>query len=263
MSYFKDRVSRRIGLRVEWVTALVVAGVVGWVALANLPPFNWLLAASEDLKQRWERPAERPPIPHAELLALSELATRANVPFETATERLDGAGITGHARDLIVEELAKANRVSAQRIYEVILDEGGARGRGQGRGASAGGGGGGGGAGSGRGGGGGSGAGWKTLEQFCADEGLAPAEVRARLEAKGIQFGNNQTLREIAVANGYDRPFELIYDHEIQLDLRFRMKSLMGAGLGRLPMNRFKARGTRSGFCCACSSSSRTAAGSI
>ena len=197
VSYFKDRVSRRLGLRVEWVTALLVAGAVGWAALAGLPPFNWLLAASENLKQRWEQPAGRAPLPHAELLALSELAARADVPIETATVRLNRAGITGHSPDTIVEELAKANRVSAQRIYEVILDEGGGRGRGQGRGAGAGGGGGG-------------GVGWKTLEQFCADEGLAPAEVRARLEAKGIRVGNNQTLREVAVANGYDRPFELI-----------------------------------------------------
>ena len=57
--------------------------------------------------------------------------------------------------------------------------------------------------------------------------------------------------------------FNMSYDREIQLDLKFWMKFLMGAGLGRLPMNRFKALGTLSGFCCAFWSSSRTVAGSI
>jgi uncharacterized membrane protein YgcG len=205
LSYFKDRVSRRVGLRVEWVTAVVVAGAVGWAGLADLPPFKWLLAASENLKQRWEQPASRAPIPHAELLALSELAARANVPLETATDRLNRAGIKGHAPDIVVEELSRANSVSAQRVYEVILGQGGGPGRGAGRGGGGGPGGGGGG-----GGGHGGGLGWKTLEQFCADEGLAPAEVLDRLKAKDIKVEGKQTLREIAVANGYDRPFELI-----------------------------------------------------
>jgi len=39
------------------------------------------------------------------------------------------------------------------------------------------------------------------------------------------------------------------YDNEIRLDLRFSMKFLMGVGVGREAINRFKARGVFSGFC--------------
>ena len=40
-----------------------------------------------------------------------------------------------------------------------------------------------------------------------------------------------------------------LYDPEIRLDLRFWMKFLKRAGLGRVPINRFNTRGTLSGFC--------------
>jgi hypothetical protein len=215
VSYFKDRVTRRVGLRLEWVTALAVAGLVGWSAVAALPPFGWLLAAGESLKQSWDRPAERAPIPHAELLTLAELAAKAGVDWTTATGRLDQAGLRGVSAEIIVESLAQTNRLPAQRIYELLqgtATAGGRAGTG-GRGAEAGPGrgpGGGNGPGAGGGAGHGGGLGWKTLEQVCADEGLVLAEVQERLKARGITAKPGQTLREIAVGNGFDRPFELV-----------------------------------------------------
>ena len=55
----------------------------------------------------------------------------------------------------------------------------------------------------------------------------------------------------------------LHYDNESRLDSSFWTRFLMGSGPARLPMKRFRARGTLSGFCCAFCSSSRTEAGSI
>jgi hypothetical protein len=206
VSYFKDRVTRRVGLRPEWLAALVVAVAIGWGTLAGSAPFSWLLAASENLKQSWDRTAERAPIPHAELLALSELASKAGVELAVATERLDKAGIKGHSPEIVVEQLAKANNIPAQRIYEIIQGQLAAAGRGAGgrggEGASRGGGVGAGGH--------GGGLGWKTIEQMCAEEGLVVADVLARLKARGLKAEANQTLREIAVGNGFERPFELV-----------------------------------------------------
>ena len=209
VSYFKSRLTRRIGWRPEWASALVLTAVVGWAALADWPPFGWLLAASENLKQSWDEPARRAPIPHAELLALRELAAQAQVDLTTATERLNQAGLRGVAPEAKVEDLATANQLSAERVYDLVLGQPAEPGRGAGRrgeGGLRGGGGGGGGGGAGHGGG----LGWKTLEQMCREENLVPEEVLARLKARGVQAERQQTLREIATANGYDRPFELV-----------------------------------------------------
>ena len=125
----------------------------------------------------------------------------------TATNRLAAKGITNVTADIVVQELANKNARSAQQIYQAILADptrGGAgvgqgHGQGQGRGGLGGGGGGAGG-----------GPGRKTLTQFCAEEGIELKDALARLQAKGLKASADLTMREIAVNNGYSRPFELM-----------------------------------------------------
>ena len=65
----------------------------------------------------------------------------------------------------------------------------------------------------GRGGGGsepGGGPGRKKLTESCADEGIDLQTALKRLDAKGIKASINLTMREIAVNNGYERPYELL-----------------------------------------------------
>lgn len=203
LGYFKDRLTRRIGFRWEWVAALAVFGIVWGGTQAGWPPFSSLLAFNEEVKRSWEEPGTRAPLPHAELLSLAELSQKAGVEITTAVSRLAAEGITGATPDAIIEQLAQANRVSAQRIYQVVQAE---TGRGRGHGA----GGGGGGRGAGGGAGPGGGAGQKTLADFCGGEGIDLANALERLQAKGIQASAGLTLREIAAQNGYERPYELM-----------------------------------------------------
>ncbi len=118
-----------------------------------------------------------------------------------------------------MQDLAQTNQVSAQRLYEIIQGQrGGGRGAGgQGSGKAGESGaqaekGAGHGPGGGRGGGGGPGGGpgWQTLAQYCSSKGIALTNATARFQAKGIKFTADQTLREIALGNGYDRPYEII-----------------------------------------------------
>ena len=170
------------------------------------------------VKKSWEDARTAAPLPHAELLSLKELASQAKVPYETAVERLEARGFKGIRPEAIVQDLAQTNQVSAQRVYEIIQGQ-----RGGGRG--------GGGHGFGKAGESGAqaekgaatgrvaaaavaaaaaGAGWQTLAQYCSSKGIALTNATARLQAKGIKFTADQTLREIALGNGYDRPYEII-----------------------------------------------------
>ena len=206
VSYFKDRLTRRVGFRWEWLVALAICGGVYAGTRADVPPFSTLLAFSERVKESWDQPRGRAPIPHAELLTLAELAQKAEVAMTAVTNRLQAKGITGISPEIVVQALADNNHRSAQQIYEMILAEPTQReagkGKGQGKGQGGGGGGGGGGA--------GGGPGWKSLTQFCADEGMDLKDALARLQAKGIKATPDQTLREIAVNAGYSRPYELL-----------------------------------------------------
>jgi hypothetical protein len=55
----------------------------------------------------------------------------------------------------------------------------------------------------------GGGIGWKTLTQFCADEGLSLEEVQAQLTRRNIKFDDTMTLRDIASSNG-QTPYDLV-----------------------------------------------------
>jgi hypothetical protein len=209
LSYFRTRWGEASGLRFEWVAALVL--VVGFYVgtRANWPPFTTLIAYSNSIRESWETPRQRAPIPHAELLTLQELANQASVNMSTVSSRLEAKGIKGFTTNTIVQELANQSGLSAQQLYGIMtaapaepavavgasMTRSGEPGHGLGRGGRSGPGG---------------GPGRKKLTEFCADEGIDLQTALKRLEAKGIKASAELTMREIAVNNGYERPYELL-----------------------------------------------------
>ena len=190
LSYLKNRATRTLGYRAEWAVAAALCAAVFAGIRAGVPPFSSLLAWNEAFKESWDRPAERAPIPHAELLTLAALAQKAGVDPAAANARLAAKGVAGFAPETVVRDLAARANLSAQQVYDIIMTAPSAAG--EPRAGQAGG-----------------GLGWKTLAQFCADEGLDLAAARARLGAQGLRFEDTQTLRELAVANR-QKPYELV-----------------------------------------------------
>jgi len=190
VSYFKNRAARRIGFRPEWAVAALVTVVVFGGTRAGLPPFSTLLAWNETFKESWEAGTQRAPIPHAELLSLAALAEKGGVDLATATTRLTAKGITGFTGETIVQKIADGAKIPARELYDIILTAPkGTGGHVEGKA--------------------GGGLGWKTLTQFCVDEGLAIETVRAQLTAKKIKFDDSMTLRDIASGNGL-KPYDLV-----------------------------------------------------
>jgi len=192
VSYLKNRVNRSLGFRSEWAVALGMCVLVFTGTRAGIPPFSSLLAWNEAFKESWDRPAERAPIPHAELLTLSALAEKGGVDLATATARLTEKGVTGFTGETVVRDIAARANVSAQQIYDFILaapklDPAGSHAEGKA----------------------GGGLGWKSLAQFCADEGIDLATATARLDKAGVKVTATRTLRELA-ADGGKKPYELV-----------------------------------------------------
>jgi len=209
LNYFKDRLTRQLSFRKEWAAAVLICAGIFAGTCGGVAPFSSLMAFNERVKESWEKPAERAPIPHAELLTLSELAANAGVDLTTASNRLGSQGVKGFAAEMVLQKLADDNHRSAQELYQILIaaprsakessESGVHKGVGYG-----------GGYGGGKGGGKGGGPGRKTLSDYCAEEGLDLKDALARLQAKGIKAAADLTLREIAVNNGYSRPYELL-----------------------------------------------------
>lgn len=144
VSYFKNRTTRRLGLRLEWVAAFLVSGLVGWATMVNLAPFSWLMSLRHTTRWGWAEPqAMENPAPEAAWDA---------GPDQSGT----GNGL--------------------------------------------------------RSGGVGPGPGWgrMTLQQVCAEQNLEVSQVLAQLRKAGVRARPGQTLREIAAANGFERPRDVL-----------------------------------------------------
>lgn len=204
LNYFKGRITRRMAFRPEWVGAVILCIGVFIGTKSGLVPFATLLAFNEQVKNSWEDTRTSAPIPHAELLTLGALAEQVKVPYETAAERLQNQGFGNLAPDKVIADIARSFSVSPQRIYEVISGSAGhgrgfQEGKGSGQGNSPG-----------SHGGSYSGVGRQTLADYCANKGIDLQQALARLEEAKIKVSAEQTLREIALANGYDRPYKVL-----------------------------------------------------
>ena len=191
LNYFRNRTSRRFGWRWEWTGALLLCTIVFFGAVRDWTPFSQLLAWQESVKQSWDDPAVRAPVPHAELFTLQELAAEADVDLELASRRLREAGAVDFTELTRIETIAQSMQISAQKVYEIIAPSSpGASQTHPGRA--------------------GRGLGWMTLEAYCAEQGLDTSDALAALREQGWTAEPSQTLREIAVNNGLDRPYALI-----------------------------------------------------
>lgn len=218
VGYFKSKTTKAFALRAEWAAALVVCAIVFVGTLGDIRPFSSLLQWNENIKHNWDSPRQRPPIPHAELLSLTELARQVpDVDLETMLKNLKAQGIEVESADIILGKLADAYNMTPARLYDIALGRI-EPGRGYGRGGQgaeseelAGGGH--------REGRPGRGFGRLTLKQYCEQMGLDVSTAVKKLQDVGIEAGPDMTIRGIADSAG-KHPSEIRAIIEPQSELK-------------------------------------------
>ncbi len=192
LSYFRSKIRKAFAWRTEWVAALLVCGLVGWGTLAEAGPFSALLTWNEAIKHSWETPVDQAPIPHAELLTLSELAQKTEgLELESMVQNLQVAGIEVPSPDVILGDLAQKAGMTPMQLYALATGQdrmprpGGGRGANRQSQQQ-----------------GGYGIGRLTLRQYCQQQNLDLDQAVQRLREKGFQPTPDMTLRDIAVSGG-------------------------------------------------------------
>lgn len=203
VNYFASRIHSARRLRYEWIGALVLCGIAAWGSLRPFTPFSSLLRLNTTLKNSWDSQAgQQPPVPHAELLTITQLATQANIPVDTILANLKSAGIEVGPED-IFGTIADQAGYSPEQLFAIAAGQPETQRRGQRRG------GGGGQAEDGGGGGaGGGGFGQQTLRQLCQESNLDMDTALERLRQAGIKASADQTIRQVADDNNI-RPGEI------------------------------------------------------
>lgn len=222
LSYFRNRVSRTLFLRSEWIVVFILCGLLFWGTLAEVSPFDQIIVLREKAKLIWDNASQQAPIPHAELLTLAQVAEASKREVADLRANLDARQIQADWDTELFGGVAERYGMTPMELYGIAMGrtgQGRGPGGGQGRqstdgetraGFGQGGRGTGGSGGSGAGGGGaGGGYGRMTLQDICTAEKLEIQTALDRLAKAGIMAKPDQTLRQIAEISGL-RPSEII-----------------------------------------------------
>jgi magnesium-transporting ATPase (P-type) len=177
LSYLKGKTQTGINKKRELylssaLTLLFFLGIV-----YSVPPFKYVMDFGEYLTASWEKVEEKAPIPHAELLTLTELTEQLNLSsVDELTRKLTLHKIKFENTEQTLEEIAKLNETTPLEIYNQITKKSGTQEQG-------------------------SGIGRKTIEIFAEEVGKTPDEVMKILQENGIKAEKGQTLREIGEKN--------------------------------------------------------------
>jgi hypothetical protein len=193
VTYFAAKLQTARKFRSEWLVAAALCGLFVWGSLRPFVPFSNLLDLGTRFKYRTVSLEEKPPIPHAELLTIAELAKQAGMETETVLLRLQSHQIEAESSDIFGEVAEKAG-LSPSALYTIAQGKAGSSrsetGGRQQRGGQ------------------GGGFGQQTLARLCEQMNLSPEEAIARLNAAGIEAAADDTVRRIAENNGV-RPSEI------------------------------------------------------
>lgn len=177
-NFIWSKVRKALNLKWELITAGLLCLFLFLGALWNIPPFSSTMDLGEHFKQSWEEAKVEVPIAHAELLSLQEFAEKIKVPVDQILHALKSRGYKVKNVQQILGDVAKENRTSPDKLYEVIKSEGvkpavpgTIEGTGMGK---------------------------KTLNAICSEKGLSLEKVLARLEQKGIKANPNDKLKDVA-----------------------------------------------------------------
>jgi transcriptional regulator with XRE-family HTH domain len=109
--------------RVELAASLGVFLLVLFGTWVEIQPFSSVMAVGHTIKEMWEPEEGAAPMPHTELLSLTEVAKRLQVSSEDAVKKLEAEGVTVRDPEATLQEIARENGSSPREIYSYLTDE--------------------------------------------------------------------------------------------------------------------------------------------
>lgn len=189
VSYFKEKTRKQFALRLEWAASLILCVIVFIATINHAPPFESVLAWQESIKNSYNQMPSLPPVPHAELLTLDELAQQVpGVDTAILKANLEAQGILLNSQEETVGELADRYNKIPSEIFTLAV--GNTRSGQNNQGA------------------GGQGFGQMTLQDYCKQINMDTAIALDKLDQAGFKASADMTMRDIAMSAG-KHPSEL------------------------------------------------------
>jgi len=185
IGYIKKKLQQGINKKRELIWSSILIVVLTVFTVAEIPPFSTVMDWGEDLSNSWSNEQTEPPIPHAELMTLEELAKAVNLPLGQILQNLQNSGIKIENNSVIVKDIADKYNITPQELFEKMnlqnkskdsLDHNIGSGVG-------------------------SGYGMKTVAEICEVFGVEIQKGLDRLTEEGIEAKAGDKIKDIAIEN--------------------------------------------------------------
>lgn len=123
INYFKNSITKKFTVKMEWIAAAVLCIAIFMGTLAAIPPFSSIMALNSHYKFGWEKPSQRAPIPHAETLTLADLAKKVDLDLDMMIANLKKAEMGPARPETVINQLANKYKMTPMQVYRIATGE--------------------------------------------------------------------------------------------------------------------------------------------
>ncbi len=180
LCYLKSKTNEGLKSPVELLTIIILSAFFGLGTYYGIQPFTAVIKFGDAISDSWERQEKQAPVPHAELMTLTQLAEQPGLggDSEALIKKLEKAGLKGAARNKTLAEIATMNGKTAEEVYECIAPPKTEKHKIQWQGF-----------------------GKKTLQEIADEGGVSSISLQLALRQKGIEAKPGSPLKTIAENN--------------------------------------------------------------
>jgi hypothetical protein len=124
ISYLKNRAKKVKVFTPEFNTALVITLAFAIGTYFLVPPFGWVMALNDHLKETGAAKYGEPPYGHAELSSLKTFTRKLNLDLGQSMTQIKNAGYRLENEMQTLAQIAQQNGVPPQKIYEAMRSAG-------------------------------------------------------------------------------------------------------------------------------------------
>jgi Domain of unknown function (DUF4405) len=178
--YLKSKTTEGLKSPGELLTIIILSALFGVGTYYGIQPFSAIIKFGNAISDSWERQEKQAPVPHAELMTLTELAEQPSLGGDPAAlkSKLEKAGLKVTSLDQTLAEIATSNGKTAEQVYEFIAPAKTEGHKLQGHGF-----------------------GKKTLQDIADEAGVSATSLQLALRQKGIESKIDTPLKSIAEKN--------------------------------------------------------------
>jgi len=182
-SYIKSKTTQGIKSPAELVSILLLSLFFGIGTFYGTQPFTAIIEFGNRISGSWERKEGQAPVPHAELMSLTQLSQQPGLGGdpEALKIKLEKSGLKVVSVNESLAEIAEKNGMAAEKVYSILApaERKGSQFSGKGFGQ-------------------------KTLQQIADEADVSATSLQLALRQKGVEAKTDTSLKTIAEENGIE-----------------------------------------------------------